>query len=94
MKLSFGIFVTSFAIASAILISCNKDDTTTTVEDTSGTVPTVFSSNYKPAVTLSASATTVTLKSKGVPDHGRVGKSISARASHRTVLESLPSYGS
>jgi len=25
---------------------------------------------------------------------GRVGKGISARASHRTVLESLPSHGS
>jgi YHYH protein len=70
MKLSFGIFATSFAIASTLLISCNKSDTaTTTVEDTSGTVPTVFSSNYKSAVTLSASATTVTLKSKGTPDH-------------------------
>jgi YHYH protein len=68
MKLAFGIVITSFVIASAILISCNKDDTTTT-EDTSGTVPTVISSNYKPTVTLSASATTVTLKSNGTPDH-------------------------
>jgi YHYH protein len=46
--------------------SCSKDTTT----DTSvGTVPTVFSSNYKSAVTLSASLTTVTMSSKGVPDH-------------------------
>jgi hypothetical protein len=47
--------------------SCNKDTTTT---DTSvGPVPAVFSSNYKSAVTLSASLTTVTMKSVGTPDH-------------------------
>ncbi len=70
MKLSLGIFLTSFATAATILISCKKNDTTTpVVEDTSGTIPAVISSNYKPAVTLSASATTVTLKSNGLPDH-------------------------
>jgi hypothetical protein len=47
-------------------IGCSKSSDTT---DTSGTVPTVFSSNYKSAVTLSASSTTVTLKSNGLPDH-------------------------
>jgi YHYH protein len=62
------LFAAIFTIASIAFISCNKDDTTTT-EDTSGTVPTVFSSNYKSAVTLSASSTTVTLKSNGLPDH-------------------------
>jgi hypothetical protein len=47
--------------------SCSKDTTTT---DTSvGTVPTVFSTNFKSAVTLSASLTTVTMKSNGTPDH-------------------------
>lgn len=46
--------------------SCSKDTTTDT---STGTVPTVFSTNVKSAVTLSASLTTVTLKSKGLPDH-------------------------
>lgn len=49
---------------------CKKDSSgsvTTTV--TVGTVPAVFSSNYKSGVTLSASTTTVTLKSNGTPDH-------------------------
>lgn len=67
MKLSFGIVVTVFSITTTALISCDKDDATT--DDTTGTVPTVFSSNYKSAVTLSATGTTVTMKSTGVPDH-------------------------
>jgi hypothetical protein len=68
MKLSFGIFVTIFAMATtALLISCSKDDTTTTTTD--ATVPTVFSSNYKSAVTLSSDGTSLTLKSNGTPDH-------------------------
>jgi hypothetical protein len=71
MKLSFAVLITVAAIIAATMFGCKKssDDTTTTPEDTSGTVPVVFSSNYKTAVTLSASATTVTLKSKGTPDH-------------------------
>lgn len=67
MKLSFGIVITGFVIATTVLIGCDKDDTTT--DDPTGTVPAVFSSNYKSAVTLSATSTTVTMKSSGVPDH-------------------------
>jgi YHYH protein len=48
------------------LSSCNKDTTTTTP---SVTVPTVFSSNFKSAVTLSSDGTTLTAKSKGIPEH-------------------------
>lgn len=59
------IFVLCFLIASTFLLSCNKD----TVDTTSGTVPDVFKNNFKSMVTLSATSTTVTLKSNGVPDH-------------------------
>jgi YHYH protein len=68
MKLSFGLMITGFSIVMASVIGCKKEST----DDTSGgtaTVPTVFSSNYKSAVTLSATTTTVTLKSNGTPDH-------------------------
>jgi hypothetical protein len=67
MKLSFGIIVTSLVLATTTFVSCDKDDDTT--DTSTGTVPTVFSSNYKSAVTLSASSTTVTMKSSGVPNH-------------------------
>lgn len=59
------IFVLCYLIASTFLISCNKD----TVDTSSGTVPDVFKDNYKSMVTLSASSTTITLKSNGLPDH-------------------------
>lgn len=49
--------------------ACKKSTDTSTTTTTTGTVPTVFSSNYKSAVMLSATGTTVTLKSNGTPDH-------------------------
>lgn len=57
------------------LTGCNSnsssDDSTTTNETTTGTttVPTIFSTNYKTAVTLSSDGTSLTLKSNGTPDH-------------------------
>jgi YHYH protein len=56
----------SFSLISC-LNSCKSDSTTTT--PASVTVPTIFSSNFKSAVTLSSDGTTLTAKSKGVPDH-------------------------
>ncbi len=67
MKLSVKVLPACLIIVAAALNSCSKDDAAT--EDSSGTVPAVFSSNYKSAVTLSATSTTVTMKSTGVPDH-------------------------
>ncbi len=68
MKLANNTALAGLALLIATSFSCKKstDDT-----DTGGTatVPTVFSSNYKSAVTLSATTTTVTLKSNGTPDH-------------------------
>jgi YHYH protein len=49
------------------LNSCKSEDTTTT--PASITVPALFSTNYKSAVTLSTDGTNITAKSKGVPDH-------------------------
>jgi hypothetical protein len=68
MKSAFGLAITGFAIVAVTILGCKKDST----DDSGGgtaTVPTVFSSNYKSAVTLSATSTTVTMKSSGVPDH-------------------------
>jgi hypothetical protein len=69
MKFSSTLITGSLVAATIAFVACKKDSATATTEDTSGTVPAVFSSNYKSAVTLSASATTVTLKSNGTPDH-------------------------
>jgi YHYH protein len=66
MKLLFGIVAVSFAITAA-LVSCTKEEDDNTTTDT--TVPAVFSSNYKSAVTLSSDGTSLTLKSNGTPDH-------------------------
>ncbi len=69
MKLLNGTGVYRIVIRWLLLaFSCKKstDDTST---GGTATVPTVFSSNYKSAVTLSATTTTVTLKSNGTPDH-------------------------
>lgn len=55
-----------FAISTTVYLSCSSDSSTS---DASATVPTVFSANYKSAVTLSATTTTVTMKSEGLPDH-------------------------
>jgi hypothetical protein len=66
MKLAFGIIITGFALVTVFVTGCKKDSTD---DSASGTVPAVFSSNYKSAVTLSATSTTVTLKSNGLPDH-------------------------
>lgn len=60
------VILTASIAAAVIIISCKKSSTT--VSGT-GTVPAVFSSNYKSMVTLSATSTTVTMKSSGVPDH-------------------------
>jgi hypothetical protein len=52
--------------------SCKKKSSTTdtTTEETgTETVPTIFSSNFKNAVTLSSNGTNLTLKSNGTPDH-------------------------
>lgn len=68
MKLTNRLPLAGLALLVASSYSCEKstDDTGT---GGSGTVPAVFSSNYKSAVTLSATTTTVTLKSNGTPDH-------------------------
>ena len=67
MKKASGIGI-SIVILGVAVFSCKKSTDETT---TGGTVsvPVVFSSNYKSAVTLSATSTTVTMKSTGVPDH-------------------------
>jgi hypothetical protein len=64
----------SLAVCTIVtLFACSKDDatdtSTTTTTTTNATVPTVFSANYKTAVTLSSTGTTVTMKSNGTPDH-------------------------
>lgn len=68
MKLKLGLLS---SIAAVLLMNaCTKDsDTTTTTTTGTAAVPTVFSGNYKSAVTLSATTTTVTMKSNGTPDH-------------------------
>ncbi len=68
MKFAVGMVIAGFVIVTASVLGCKKDDTDSSGGGTT-TVPTVFSSNYKSAVTLSATATTVTMKSSGVPDH-------------------------
>ncbi len=67
MKNIVGIAVIGALVLGVVAVSCKKDST----DDTggTGTVPAVFSSNYKSVVTLSATTTTVTMKSSGVPDH-------------------------
>ncbi len=69
MKFSFSKIQVVATISVAALFSCQKDDTATTTTSGTATVPTVFSSNFKSGVTLSATSTTVTMKSTGVPDH-------------------------
>lgn len=61
----------ALSIASCTSSDSTTDSTTETTTTTTGstTVPTIFSSNYKSAVTLSSDGTSITLKSKGVPDH-------------------------
>ncbi|MCG9791686.1 YHYH protein [Flavobacterium algicola] len=53
------------------IYSCSSSDDSSSTDDAEGTatVPTIFSSSYKSAVTLSSDGTSVTLKSTGVPDH-------------------------
>ncbi len=59
----------------ATLISCTKDDSTTTGTTSTTTtttvteVPAAIKSNYKSMVTLSISSSNIVLKSSGVPDH-------------------------
>jgi hypothetical protein len=65
MKKVSAILIVVIASAAIIATSCKKDSTAST----SATVPVVFSSNYKSAVTLSADGTSLTLKSNGTPDH-------------------------
>jgi YHYH protein len=54
--------------ALVFLNACNTDEVTST-STTSSTVPALFSSKFTSAVTLSSNGTTLTAKSKGVPDH-------------------------
>ena len=51
--------------------SCSSSDDSSSATTTTGstTVPTVFTANYKSAVTLSSNGTSVTMKSNGTPDH-------------------------
>ncbi|EOR94469.1 hypothetical protein ADIARSV_2315 [Arcticibacter svalbardensis MN12-7] len=67
MKNIVGIAVIGALVFAVVAAGCKKGSTNDT--SVTGTVPTVFSSNYKSAVTLSATSTTVTMKSSGVPDH-------------------------
>ncbi|MFZ1751145.1 MAG: YHYH protein [Saprospiraceae bacterium] len=56
----------AFGVITLTILGCNKEET---VSQEVATIPTIFSSNFKSAVTLSATETTVTMKSNGVPDH-------------------------
>lgn len=67
MKLKLGLLSSIGAVL--LMHACTKDSDTTTTTTGTATVPTVFSGNYKSAVTLSATTTTVTMKSNGTPDH-------------------------
>ncbi len=67
MKLKLGL-LSGVALILAVN-ACTKDSDTTTTTTGTATVPTIFSTNYKSAVTLSATTTTVTMKSNGTPDH-------------------------
>lgn len=64
-----------WAVALSLVLSvigCSSNDSTAEDSSTttaSATVPTVFSSNYKTAVTLSSNGTSITMKSNGTPDH-------------------------
>jgi hypothetical protein len=51
------------------LVSCTKDNDSTSPVTTDKTVPALFSTKFTSAVTLSSDGTTLTAKSKGVPDH-------------------------
>jgi hypothetical protein len=63
----WAILLLSFAGLTSCSSSSSQDDTTE--ESGSATVPTVFSSSYKSAVTLSSDGTSVTMKSNGTPNH-------------------------
>jgi hypothetical protein len=67
MKIVFGIATAT--ILTVTTHSCKKDSVDDTGTGGTATVPTVFSSNYKSAVTLSSNGTSLTLKSNGTPDH-------------------------
>jgi hypothetical protein len=52
------------------IVACSNEDSASDSSITeNATVPAVFSSNYKTAVTLSSDGTSLTLKSNGTPDH-------------------------
>jgi YHYH protein len=58
------------AAAMLVLVGgCTSSESSSADASSDGTIPAVFSTNYTSAVTLSATSTSVTLKSKGVPDH-------------------------
>ena len=61
----WAILLLSFAGLTSCSSSSSQDDTTE--ESGSATVPTVFSSSYKSAVTLSSDGTSVTMKSNASP---------------------------
>ena len=65
--------LTGLSLAVVLAVGCKKttDETDTGSGSGSGTatVPALYSSNFKSGVTLSATTTTVTMKSNGTPDH-------------------------
>lgn len=69
MKKSKKNFLLPFAVI--LVIACSKDDvsTTTTTTTTGTSITDVIKANYKSAVTIATSGTSITLSSKGIPDH-------------------------
>lgn len=68
MKSVKRIAITGMAIVVASAFSCKKSSDDTGTGGTAA-VPTVFTANVTTTVTLSATSTTITLKSNGTPDH-------------------------
>lgn len=68
MKLTSGYVLAGLAGIISMATACKKSSDDTGTGGTAA-VPAVFSTNFKSGVTLSATTTTVTMKSNGTPDH-------------------------
>ena len=70
MKLSFGLMISTAAFVLASAYGCNKNSGNGTVTPTGSTsITSVVTAKYKPAVTVSTSGGSITLRSNGTPDH-------------------------
>lgn len=70
MKLSFGLMISTAAFVLASAYSCKKNSGNGTVTPTGSTsITSVITAKYKPAVTVSTSGGSITLRSNGTPDH-------------------------